>query len=536
MKLLTAKVQNFGSYKELNFSFGNQGLSLISGPTGSGKSTIQDIAPWILFGVTAKDGNVDDIKSWTAQDKVTSGVLLLEVQGVLIRVIRVRGKTTQNDLHWIENDTVYRGKDTSETQKLLNQRLGIDLFTYTLGAYYNEFSPTSQFFTSKASDRRELFESLANLSLPTLLIDRISNVKKETRKAYTEILERYNKTLGRLEYLEKTQRDSKKDVERWAETQKRAIEDLQVRSKRFKEEIQSKIEALETKRDMFELNKSKDIEKLNKDIVVLDKILANNTSQCETCGEPNKKYTETAFKKERTSNQLDRVLSQVNLFIKDIDVEKSKENPYPIRLLEEQARENPFMKQSVDFEELKVLESTNLTYIKLELQVIDHKLISLDQLRKITDKLRITLCKNTVSMIEAEVNNNLSQHFDSELKVKFELQDGDKLETIIWKSGYESSYKQLSKGQRGLLKLSFSVAVMKSVANKIGIHFNTLFFDEALDGLDDDLKTRSYDLFNSLSKNHESIFVIDHNEGLKTMFEKRFSVSINSDISTIEEL
>jgi ABC-type lipoprotein export system ATPase subunit len=97
-------VTNFGSYKHLEFDFNSNGLTLISGPTGSGKSTLCDIVPWILFGRTSKGGAVDEVRSWDAEE-ATTGTLMLHG----ISITRSR---KPNDLT-IDGR---RGKDLNDTQ------------------------------------------------------------------------------------------------------------------------------------------------------------------------------------------------------------------------------------------------------------------------------------------------------------------------------------------------------------------------------------------------------------------------------------
>lgn len=149
MTLHKAKVTNFGSFRELEFNFDTPGLSLIHGPTGSGKSTLIDITSWILYGITAKDGSVDDIRSWTS-DGVTTGTLEVSTQNGRILVTRVRGSTKQNDLFWEDEPGIQRrGKDVTETQRLLEERLGVSSNLYHSGASYTEFSRTGRSFIAK---------------------------------------------------------------------------------------------------------------------------------------------------------------------------------------------------------------------------------------------------------------------------------------------------------------------------------------------------------------------------------------------------
>ena len=106
-------------------------------------------------------------------------------------------------------------------------------------------------------------------------------------------------------------------------------------------------------------------------------------------------------------------------------------------------------------------------------------------------------------------------------------------EVSIQKDGNEASFTQLSKGQRQILKLAFGCAVMKGVSNHKGIHFDQIFFDEALDGLDETMKSRAFHLLEELSIDHESVFVVEHSESLKSMFSNSYKVSLDNGESNI---
>lgn len=172
---MSAKAYNFASYKELAFDFTNQGLTLVQGPTGAGKSTLCDLIPWGLFGRTSKGGSVDEILSWPG-DEVTKVTLFLGN----VTIHRSRGpKAKDNDLFFsLADGVITRGKDLLDTQKLINSQLGFDYDLYMAGAYFHEFSQTAQFFTATAKSRRLICEQLVDLSLPKKLSTKISeNIK-----------------------------------------------------------------------------------------------------------------------------------------------------------------------------------------------------------------------------------------------------------------------------------------------------------------------------------------------------------------------
>lgn len=537
MRLLSIKLQNFASYKDLEFNYENQGLALISGPTGSGKSTLQDAALWTLFGVTAKDGNADDVKSWTADGAPTTGVLkLVTKDNKEITVCRIRGSSTQNDLFWIEDyDEPHRGKDITETQALLNQRLGIDPDTYIASAYYNEFSPTGQFFTSKAKDRRELLEKLADLTLPTTLLERITIEKRESKKAIAEATKTVERLTGKQEQLRREQESLKRDVESWEIAQKQTLEALKAAYKTFDREKQSKIDALQTKSDAWEAQKTKQINELaNKLHEFSIKLDANSEAICNKCKQPDPKVTKLLMQEDRAKQEISQLDRSVNPFTAQIETTTQLENLYSVQMEGAKSQQNPFL-YSVNRNTQEREDTTHLlSEAKTRLEVTEHRHGSLEHLADLSSELRAELLRNTIRRIQDETNRYLTTYFDAELKVLLEVKDTDSLEVTVSKSGYECNYKQLSKGQRGLLKLCFSISVMEASSNRSGVHFSTLFFDEALDGLDVDLKVKTFNLFSELSLKHESILVIEHSTELKNLFSTNYSVKLENDRSVLE--
>lgn len=501
MKLLAAQVENFGSYKELIFEFSDLGLVLIHGATGSGKSTLQDIVPWILYGVTAKAGNADEIRSWTAAAP-TFGVLHIDLRGEALTIKRVRGTPSQNDLHWLEGDHLdpIRGKDITETQKLLEQRLGISADLYIAGAYYNEFSPAGSFFLAKAKDRRELLEKITDLSLPIKIAERTTNAKRDTKKALTETVARHNKAGGRLEAALRSERQTARDAERWDEDQTAVIKEFQEKSERFEEEKAIKINILVEKRDKFLQS-------------------THRSPTCPTCGGA---YGE------------DTIRPTLNPYDSQIEATQSFQNTYAEQIERERKKPNSFLMSLVRVRS-ELAQALKVEAHEHDLMAdLQHRYNSLEQLQDLSAKLRGALLVRSIAQIEGLTNSLLSKYFDAELRVAFTTDGGDNLEVQISKNGYDCVYKQLSKGQRGLLKLCFAVSIMKAAANEAGMHFDTLFFDESLDGLDSDLKTKAFSLFSELSISHSNVLVIDHSGELQTLFSNKFQVTLNDDISEVK--
>lgn len=471
MRITACTLQNFASYKELSFDFSNQGLTLIQGPTGSGKSTLMDAVPWTLFGVTAKGGSVSEVLSWPGI-YVTSGNITLDSGDT---VVRSRGpKASDNDLFIIDkNGDARRGKDMPDTQRLINSMLNMDAYLYLAGAYYHEFSQTAQFFTTTAKNRRLICEQLVDLSLATKLKDKLTEKCKLVKINLDAVLQSIRDEEYRLVLKKNAQTAELERSKNWGSSRAKT-----------KEYILSNYDKFESRRK---------------------RIISNECSECGTVLACPKEVIDTS------------------------------ENPYVDILIKWEAETNPFKAELKDNSEGIKLSESRLFKYKLEQTQWRQELTDLEQLQEVVQDYRSVSIKNAIDYIETQTNRLLTDHFDAEIKVVFSVESADKLEVSILKDSNEASYTQLSKGQRCLLKLCFGVSVMQAVQNHHGLSFGEVFFDESLDGMDEVMKSKAYRMFETISLNYGSVFVVEHSEGLKALFNNAYTVSLVNGSSQIEK-
>jgi DNA repair exonuclease SbcCD ATPase subunit len=485
MKLLKATVSNFASYKHLEFVFNSNGLTLISGPTGSGKSTLCDIVPWILFGKTSKGGAVDEVRSWD-NDETTSGTL--EMHGITITRTR-----KPNDLT-IDGQ---RGKDLNDTQKMINTVIGMDYDLYLAGAYMHEFSQTAQFFTTTAKNRRILSEQLVDLSLAKNLSLTARDKHKFLHSSSDQIKAGINKLTAQLETMEDIYRDNGEKIKAWR--------------KGINDDVREAIK-------MFRVSKANNERKttlLHADITAINEHLANvKNEKCPTCGHETSDHDNIGQLRESK-------LVELSYCMKGIARDRMNLNSQIIML---RNMVNPF-KREVDQYKMQALRS-NLKAMAHSIGLVKGHIEEVEQLQELLPVFRNVLITDTISFLELKTNKLISEHFDGELSISLKIEEDDKLEVDIIKDGHLCAYTQLSKGQRQILKLTFCVAVMECIQNHHGIQMDTLFFDEALDGMDDEFKARAFTLLEKLSLKCDNIFVVEHNENLKLLFNNRIDVSL----------
>ncbi len=495
-------LHNFASYRYLEFELSDDGLNLISGSTGSGKSTLCDAVPWILFGRTSKDGSVDEIRSWGTQEK-TSGVINLP-NG--IRITRTRAP---NDLFYTKDEVEYRGKDLNDTQRLINQLLGYGLETYLAGSYYHEFSQTAQFFTLSAKNRRQLCEQIADLGEVKALQEKLHLGLSEKKLELTE-----------YENLQYKHRQSMVNLMQHIQV----LEDVKLNfetSKQHKLEI-LKSKQIEMKAKLLSGPNLKSAQ--NRLSHIAEQIPVLEKGVCVTCGNPSN--SDIIAKLRMEENELSRKLERNALHSKElrnIDLQIT-EVTNEVCLSDDKIRAAQ--------NSIKQLEKEDGT-VNVHLSELKTQKTDAEVLLEILDAYRSAKISNAISQIQTDTNQKLSQYFDAEIRVQFAALARDKVDVEITKDGNLCSYTQLSKGQRCILKLCFGTSVMQAAQNQSGINFDCLWFDEALDGMDSNMKLCAMKMLANLPQKCK--YIVEHNAPDEIEFNSRYNVRLTNGESQIEK-
>jgi DNA repair exonuclease SbcCD ATPase subunit len=496
MKILKVILENFGSYDKLDFEFTGHGLTLIQGPTGSGKSTLCDAIPWVMFGRTSKNGTVDEVVSWPG-NKVTKGKVELE-NGLII--VRIRGKGN-NDLYYsTHKGEISRGKDLTDTQRIINSLLNMTFETYLSLAYFHEFSQTAQFFTTTPKNRRGICEQIVDLSMAIKLQEKTA---AEIKKLKSEIT-----TLNYENHTESTKLIQLKQIQESEAT--RALD--------WEAKHKLQVDHVIHQYEQFEIKKVDEVNKLH-GLLAEDLRQLKEATICAECGQVKQKN-----------------LTPVSKFETQLHQKRNESNPYEKIVKQLKTEKNPYQTTVQDYSsEINEL-TTKTKNLENKITQGNKKLTTLENLEQTLVEFRSVLIKNTILNVEHQTNSFLQDYFDGEFRITLNIESTDKLDVEIVKQGNICSYTQMSKGQRQMLKLCFGVAIMKAASNNSGIHVNTLFFDEIADGMDDTTKLKAVRLLESLSLETENVFLVEHSETVKASIINKYNVELVNGQSQIEKI
>ncbi len=197
MKPIRLELKEFGPYKHEIVEWDkiiNEPIFLITGKTGSGKSTLFDAFVYALYNKTTSGKDIASLRTKTADDKIRTTVIFdFELKNKLYRVERTLAYTkkgnknqTSGKVALIEivdnNENVLATKEQDVKEKI-EQIIGLDdkQFCQLIILPQGKFK---DFLLSKSSEKKETLRSLFNTFFYQKFIDKLSSYAKEQDNDY----------------------------------------------------------------------------------------------------------------------------------------------------------------------------------------------------------------------------------------------------------------------------------------------------------------------------------------------------------------
>lgn len=542
MIIHNVRISNFKSlYGEHYFDFDKcKGLIKLSGPIGSGKTSLAEAIIWGLFG-TIKGQTNTSIISWN--EKVCEIELNITSKGKSINIIR----NIKEPLMIKINDKLLSASNKRDTQSILEEEL-LDI---------PKLAVVKMCIISFTQ-----FNSLANMNPGETkqFLDDIFGFKLFSEYNEQALIERKNKTNDQLR-LGSIYKDNIDQIEKLKQKQltqtNELTESVDVKSLNEKRQllvnqgvsIKEKKENLKKERDLKDKEFDKKIREIqNKmtEAATLGKQAKNHyntfkTGVCPTCGQKidqanidNYKNIMTQYaniyrENETIKNQLDqekiqskesyaKLMSGCDLEmdglrkqISKIDAELKSYND-SVQLIQE------------NFEDLIREYEAKAQKIKDELDKCDLEIAEWNEMIELFTK---TLRYNLIESLIPHINKSI-QYFINKLNQPFVVKYDQEFKAHIFVDSWdrEINYNNLSTGQKKTLDLAIIFGVLQNIISTIDM--NIIFLDELFSNMDANTRNVMLTLLNETMSQDKSIFVVNHAEMSDDYFTHKIRVSLEN--------
>lgn len=497
------------SWKHAKFDFSDNGIVLLVGQNGSGKSSVFEALLWALYGQTLRGLKNDEVVNTKAK-KNCCVKLELQFGDVAYQICRYRKhEKFGNSVFLFKN-----GEDVSvfgqkSVQEQIEQLLGLDVVSFSNAVLFGGGFAKS-FLSLTDSEQKAIFDKLVGLEKFDLAL---SIVKEELKQHNSTVRDLEAMLSSCVNNIERTTESLQTVYDNYKNFEQNRAEEL----KQLTEELNKSVSEREELVRLYEANleQSKNLK------AKLQELEAQKSkSICKYCKQP------LPFSKQAELDKLQQELRKLELSVVSVEhkigfLEKTIED-LQNRISRKQSEKNGFKSLLLELkQDLESLESQ-----QKELQT---KLSEAEELTKVyefwikgfgNEGIKSYMLDTLLPKLQEETNNYLSNFFSGDFKVLFsgtiQLKSGElrnRMKLEVHHSGEQFVQKAPSSGERRAIDLSVLWALhnlAKSKANWINVEF----YDEVFDTLDEDNREKALAVLFSRAK-HSNVWVVSHSYDLK---------------------
>lgn len=485
-------MKNFLSFEKLDFSV-LSGISMIRGKNldagtdiGAGKTSIPNGICWVLYGKLARDNCLADAVIRNGA-KSCSGELLLASGHKIVRTRK------PNDLAIVHPDSsVLRGKDIKDTQKLIDELVGMSFETFRQCVYFAQ-NDNNRFLNASETDKVKILSEIKNLGQFDKASKRAADKAKTFGENYASTHNNMEKLVTELSHLEKTKNDyvvfKEKQISSYKEKQdhyQREIDKLSTEYKRLsdnnptqrlldiqkeKDEIKSDLEALREELTKVKIAESEAKSKttyvsskkslyrsLELEILSIEKSIGSLThdeKNCGACGSVLDKESKDKFHKHILNLRMD-----LDRKCKDLEALKGEITALEYQIVKVNAIEvetainnAKVTLESIEKEE-RTLASIQPSMVALERE-IGRLSASFKALKTDTEEIDKAISQVYEKIAKIVITVNGLEVVKNDLKVKYDIYDGLKEHfKEVKKYAFQSTLDELNqKANRYLAEL-----------------------------------------------------------------------------------
>jgi len=557
MQFKKVRWKNFLSYPNswTEYNFQN-GLTLIQGPIGSGKSTIIDVLNFALFGSPYRKITIPRLVN-TKNKKNLCVELYVQKNGKDIKI--VRGISPNIFEIYVDGNLVPLESRKKKYQEVLEELLEIDERVFNQ-VVVKSLSKGSSFFTLSKQEKRKVIESIFNVEIFGLMIEVLKEKKKELEGEY----EKVKNELFLTKNLMKKEEEKIEEIKQVYNEEIVKVYDDKIKLIKSKiNELEEKIKEREEKFLKLKEKKEK-VENVEKKLLKLEKRISKkkgiedtlkevNEIMDEICKECEKKecvlkkiseqwdlhdLEEMKEKRERIKEKLSKKDKLINLYsqmeneIFSFKREKNQLRKELNQLLKEKEQKIEMRNKSIDMNKLEEYQR--------KIEELNEKIQDLKE--RINDyEIMIFLCsddgikKQLIKQYLPLLNAILVKYFE-EFEVNFSIQLDANFDEII-KSRFRENfvYFNFSEGEKRIIDLSMLFAFIEFVERKSNLSgINLLILDEITTGLDRETDEILYKVLRNIAKKKE-VIIMSHTNWDITRYDRIFVVKKEKGFSKLNE-
>lgn len=536
------RINNFKSlYGEHYFDFDKcKGLIKLSGPIGSGKTSLAEAIIWGLFG-TIKGQTNTSIISWN--EKTCEIELNITSKNKEINIVR----NIKEPLMIKVNDKLLNASNKRDTQSILEEEL-LDIPKLAIiKMCIISFTQFNSLANMNPGETKQFLDDIFGFKLFTeyqeqAIIERKSKINDQLR--FNSI---YEDNLNQIENLKKKQESQttqlSESVNVDALNEKRA--NLVQQGVNLKDKRNNLINERSNKDKEYDL-KIKDIQNKMTEAITLGKQAKNHyntfkTGICPTCGQKIDQSNIDEYKtKMNEYAKIYRDNESIKINLEQEKKEKHESYNQPIAdcdtqmdLLRKQiSKIDAELKSYNDsvhliqenFEDLIHEYEAKAQKIKDELDKCDIEIGEWNEIIELfTKTLRYSLIENLIPHINKSI-----QYFINKLNQPFNVKYDQEFKAHIFVDSWdrEIAYNNLSTGQKKTLDLAIIFGVLQNIVSSIDM--NIIFLDELFSNMDADTRNTMLNLLNETMVKDKSIFVVNHAEMADDLFTHKIRVSLEN--------
>lgn len=540
MNIHSIRIKDFKSlYGVHEFNFDKmKGLVKLSGPIGSGKTSIGEALIWGLFG-SVKGQTNPGLVAWNC--KACEVELNLTSKDKEIHIVR----NIREPLIVEVNGKTLNASNKKDTQSILEEEIfDIPKLAVTKMCIIS-FNAFNSLASMNVGETKQFLDDIFGFKLFSEYNDEVKIERKTQENESIRLQSVYDENKEQIEHIKEKQAKQTNELANSMDveglTSKReSYVNAGVAQKSLKTEYEAKIKAEKTEID----NKIKECQNKMTEAMTLGKQAKEhyNTLKsgiCPTCGhtidqshidkykqsyddyiniykeweqkkkkyESEKNYIDTKYASD--IEECDNKMIELKKKINNIDAEIKSYND-SVQLLNN------------NYDELiKELED-KIKKIKEQLDKCD---IEIAEWNEMNDLFSKTLRYNLLETLIPHINRSI-QFFINKLEQNYRIEYDQEFKAHIFVDGWdrEIAYNNLSTGQRKSLDLAIIFGILQNIIANVDM--NILFLDELFSNMDVNARNIMLTLLNENLGQDKTIFVINHAEMQDDLFKHKIRVKL----------